>query len=350
MHLQLVNLVKAVKNFDYLDYKYISGLFLILLYFLTLNLNSTNIQNFYNNYLIPVQSKSTNSTKVSDYPTNKPNFNFGNSNLLLISKSSTKNVKIVKPVPIVPIGPAQPNSAFATYPTFAQNFANYNSNNLQNKYWNIVKGIPDNSNNEAEYYTNNKNNLSISNGELSLTATQQTEPNGYKYASARIDTQNKQSFLYGRIDITAQIPTGTGLWPAAWLLPANNKYENLSPSYDTNRYLNGGEMDLIEEVGYLPNQEYGIVHTLADLGNPNGVGSYQTTEVTNGNTAFNTYSLLWTPNYITFEVNNLPFYTYTRLSGSNYYTWPFDQPFYLILNLAVGGSWVEKIKQCTRPA
>jgi beta-glucanase (GH16 family) len=255
----------------------------------------------------------------------------------LLRKPTKKIKHSVKPA--LPIGPIQNSSLFSEYPSWAQNFVDYKSQSLISRYWNINQGPADNSNYEAQYYTNNPMNLHVKDGSLTLAATQQAEPLGYKYASARIDTQNKQSFLYGRIDITAKIPTGAGLWPAVWLLPANNKYENLSPATDSTRYLNGGEMDLIEEVGYLPNTEYGIVHTLSDAVNPNDVGEYNTVIVPDGNESYNLYSLLWTPTTITYELNNIPFFTYNKTVGEGYQTWPFDQPFYLIINLALGGSW-----------
>lgn len=239
----------------------------------------------------------------------------------------------------IPFGPAQTDSSFATYPSWYQDFADYGSSKLDSKDWEINQGPPDNSNNEAEYYTNSSNNLFIKNGALTLKATKQAEPMGYSYASSRIDTKDKKSFLYGRIDIEAEIPNGVGAWPAIWLLPANNKYESLSPASDYERYVNGGEIDLVEEVGFQPNTEYGIVHSVSDLGNPNGVGQFSTVNVPDGNDSYNLYSLLWTPTTITFEVNNVAFFTYTKTTGANYTTWPFDQPFYLILNLALGGSW-----------
>jgi beta-glucanase (GH16 family) len=236
-------------------------------------------------------------------------------------------------------GPAQTDSSFANYPSWSQDFATDKSTTLSSNDWEVESGPAQNGNNEAEYYTDSPTNLNISNGALNLTATKQAEPDNYNYASAHVDTDGKVSFLYGRIDITAKVPNGIGTWPAAWFLPANNKYEDLSPSSDSIRYLNGGEIDLMEEVGFQPNVEYGIVHTLADLSNPNGVGTYNTETVANNNTVYSTYSLLWTPTTITFEVNNVPFYTYTKAAGADYKTWPFDQPFYLILNLAIGGSW-----------
>lgn len=236
-------------------------------------------------------------------------------------------------------GPAQTNSLFSTYPTWAQDFAGETSGTLNSNDWEVVEGPAQNSNHEAEYYTDSPTNLRIDNGVLVLEATQQAEPQNYDYASARIDTDNKVSFLYGRIDIVAKVPNSVGTWPAAWLLPANNTYEDLSPASDTTRYLNGGEIDLIEEVGFQPNVEYGIVHSLSDLSNPGGVGNYNQITVPDNNTTYNTYTMLWTPTTITFEFNNNPFFTYTKPAGSNYTNWPFNQPFYLILNLAMGGSW-----------
>jgi beta-glucanase (GH16 family) len=258
------------------------------------------------------------------YPSNQPN------TTIYIKNSSTKT-RI--------LGPAQTNNMFSVYPSWSQDFENIKSGNISTKYWNVNLGPAQNSNHEAQYYTDNPTNLRVQDGALTLEATKQDEPQGYNYASARVDTDKKVSFLYGRIDIIAKLPVGAGIWPAAWFLPANNKYEDLSPASDTTRYLNGGEIDLVEEVGFNPNVEYGIVHTLADVSNPNGVGSYNTITLPNNDTTYNKYSLLWTPSSITFEVNDQPFYSYSRPAGSDYTTWPFDQPFYMILNLAVGGSW-----------
>jgi beta-glucanase (GH16 family) len=237
-------------------------------------------------------------------------------------------------------GPKQTSPLFSTYPAWAQNFANDPSGKLDSKYWNIFKGVPQSDNHEAQYYTDNPANLHIKDGALSLMATHQAGPNGYKYLSARVDTEHKVSFLYGRIDVTAKVPNGVGTWPAVWFLPSNNKYADLGSRNDSFRYLNGGEMDMIEEVGFNPNVEYGIVHTKSDLTNhPDGVGTFNQVEVLNNNVQYNKYSMLWTPNSITFEVNDVTFFTYDRPPGADYNTWAFDQPFYMIINLAMGGKW-----------
>lgn len=238
------------------------------------------------------------------------------------------------------LGPRQNSPLFSIYPAWSQNFANDPSGKLDSKYWNIFKGVPQSDNREAQYYTDNPDNIRIRNGALSLVATHQAGPGGYKYLSARVDTEHKVSFLYGRIDVTAKIPNSVGTWPAVWFLPSNNKYADLGSPGDSFRYLNGGEMDLIEEVGFNPNIEYGIVHTKSDIRNhPDGVGTFNQVEVPNNDIQYNKYSMLWTPNSITFEVNDSPFFTYDRPPGADYNTWAFDQPFYLIMNLAMGGKW-----------
>lgn len=246
-------------------------------------------------------------------------------------KTTTKKNKI--PKTIAPVLPTQSNGLFSTYPVWSQNFENYESNKLNSSYWNIFQGPPPNINNESEYYTDNSTNLRITNNNLTLEATKSNEPDGYHYASARIDTQNKKSFLYGRIDVIAKVPDGVGTWPAVWLLPSTSKYNN-NPSTSSS----GGEIDLIEEVGFNQNLEYGIVHTESDISNA-GVGKFNTIDIPNNDTTYNLYSVLWTPSSITFEINDAPFFTYNKPSGANYTTWPFNEPYYLILNLALGGTW-----------
>ena len=249
----------------------------------------------------------------------------------LIKKDKTINKKKVKT--FAPILPTQTNPFFSKYPIWFQNFKNYNDSHLNTSFWNVYQGPPPNANNESEYYTGSSNNLRVSNGNLTLEATQNSEPDNFHYASARIDTKNKKSFLYGRIDVVAKVPNGVGTWPAVWMLPATTKYNN-NPS--TSSY--GGEMDLVEEVGFNPNIEYGIVHTESDILN-SGVGKYNTIYIPNNDKFYNLYTLLWTPSSITFEINNAPFFTYSKTSGANYTTWPFSQSYYLILNLALGGTW-----------
>lgn len=236
--------------------------------------------------------------------------------------------------------PTQTNPLFAAHASWSQDFTNQKSGLPDPLYWNVLVGPAENSNKEQQYYTSDFANLRVENGALRLIATHGPQPAGYTYGSARIETQGKQSFLYGRIDITARLPRGVGTWPAVWLLPANEMYAQKSPDSDVMRYRNGGEIDIIEAVGFQPGVMYGVTHTVSDASlHADGTGSYSTTTVPNASTDFNKYTLLWTPTSVTFAVNDTPYYTYERQNGADYKTWPFDQPFYLIANLAMGGTW-----------
>jgi beta-glucanase (GH16 family) len=236
-------------------------------------------------------------------------------------------------------GPSQPNTLFSQYPTWSQNFATDKNKTLNSKYWNVYQGAPP-SNNEAEFYTNNSVNLQIAKGALNLIARQQKVTNNYNYTSARIDTAGKKDFLYGKFEITAQLPDVVpGQWPAIWLYPDNTKYTDMSPLSDPSRIYNGGEIDIAEAVGVYPNLVYGIVHNLAAQNNPGGEGFFNTQKVIGNNNTYNTYGVEWTPTSITFTINNKSYYTYDKQAGANYTNWPFNTHFYLILDLALGGSW-----------
>lgn len=239
-----------------------------------------------------------------------------------------------------PVYPTQDNPLFAAQPTWIQAFLYQKNGILDPKYWNVLVGPAENSNQEQQYYTANRENFRIENGVLRLIATKGSQPEGYQYGSARIETQNKQTFLYGRIDIEAKLPVGVGTWPAVWLLPANTTYAEKSPESNLLRYKNGGEMDVIEAVGHEPDNVYAVAHTAADLiHRTDGTGSFNVIKVPNSATTFNKYTLLWTPTSLSFAVNEKVYFTYTRQTGATYMTWPFDQPFYLIANLAMGGTW-----------
>lgn len=236
--------------------------------------------------------------------------------------------------------PKQTNPLFATSPSWSQDFKDQTSGLPDSQYWNVLVGPAQNSNKEQQYYTSNTANLRVENGALRLIATHEPQPDGYAYGSARLETQGKQTFLYGRMDITAKLPKGAGTWPAIWFLPANNNYANKSPISNPLRYRNGGEIDVMEAVGFQPNLIYGVAHTVSDLQlRSDGTGSFGTINVPKSSSDFATYTLLWTPTRITFAVNGKEFSTYARKDGADYTTWPFDQPFYLIVNLAMGGTW-----------
>ena len=226
---------------------------------------------------------------------------------------------------------------FATCPTFSINFAKQPNGLPSTKVFNIYAGKPV-VNQEAQLYTNSQQNLRVENGSLELKALDETEQ-GFNYTSARIDTQGKEDFLYGKIVVRATLPDGIGTWPAIWMLSANNKYEALSPPSDPERYLNDGEIDIAESVGTQHNVIYGVAHSLAYPVDGSNRNYYNTVTVPGNASTPHDYELDWTPTNLTFTVDGNPYFSINKQPGANYQSWPYDQPFYLILNLALGGTW-----------
>lgn len=226
---------------------------------------------------------------------------------------------------------------FASCPTFTQDYTKQKNGPVSSSIYNIVNGKPE-ANQEAQLYTNSTKNLRIQDGKLVLQALNDPKQ-GFKYTSARIDTKGKKDFLYGKIVVRATLPTGTGTWPAIWMLPSQSKYAALSPETDTNRYLNDGEIDIAESVGTEPHTVYGIAHSLAYSEKGTDRKYYNTVNVPDSDTVFHDYQLEWTPTKLTFSVDGQPFFSINKQAGADYRSWPYDQPFYLVLNLAIGGSW-----------
>jgi beta-glucanase (GH16 family) len=179
-------------------------------------------------------------------------------------------------------------------------------------------------NNELEYYTDGLN-ASVNSGVLTITARK--EPfMGKAYTSARMVTKNKADWLYGRFEIRAKLPKGTGTWPAIWMLPTESVY---------GVWPNSGEIDIMEHVGYDLNNVHFTLHANAFYGG-NGKGG---SKIISGATDdFHIYRLDWTPYGIRGYFDNEKVFEYIN-PNSGYASWPYDKKFHMLLNIAVGGSW-----------
>ncbi|WP_299231746.1 glycoside hydrolase family 16 protein [uncultured Bacteroides sp.] len=159
------------------------------------------------------------------------------------------------------------------------------------------------------------------------------EPYHFLYSSAELHYMGDVKFHYGRLDISAKIPIGKGIWPAIWMLPVDEKYGGWPHS---------GEIDIMEYVwGDNPghNEIFATVHTTDTNVNGNTIPSGTVTSETL-DTEFHLYSLVWEKTYLQILFDNKVIFNYERKQkGSTPETWPFDQPFFLILNIAVGGDW-----------
>jgi beta-glucanase (GH16 family) len=188
--------------------------------------------------------------------------------------------------------------------------------------WGYDLGSSGFGNNEVQNYTNESDNVRIENGLLIIEARKTS--NGW--TSARLKSQGKKSFTYGKIEFRAKLPAGKGTWPALWMLGENVATANWPAC---------GEIDVMEHVGKDP----GNVH--ASLHSPSSYGATQNTAITtvaDFSTAFHTYVLDWTDSKMDFYVDDKLFYTYAP-SIRNDNTWPFNKPFFVIMNVAMGGNW-----------
>jgi beta-glucanase (GH16 family) len=176
-------------------------------------------------------------------------------------------------------------------------------------------------NNELEFYTSRSSNVYVSNGTLKIVANKESYQ-GSAYTSARMKTQGLYSFQYGRIDVMAKLPASTGTWPAIWMLGID---------IATVAWPACGEIDIMEQNGSSKNTIYGTLHYPTEK-NPNGDGA--TTNLSTASSAFHKYSTIWSAASIQLLVDDVVYYT---LPNSN--SIPFNQNFFIILNMAMGGNF-----------
>ncbi len=176
-------------------------------------------------------------------------------------------------------------------------------------------------NNELQHYTNRLENAFVSNGTLKIKAIKENF-SGSAYTSARILTQNKFSFKYGKVEVKAKLPAGIGTWPAVWMLGSN---------ISTVSWPACGEIDIMEHKGSQLNKIYGTVHHPARFG---GNADGGTRDITNATTEFHIYTMEWNATSIKFLVDGNVFHTVANTSSL-----PFNQNFFLIMNLAMGGTF-----------
>jgi len=196
----------------------------------------------------------------------------------------------------------------------------FKSDKLDESVWNFELGAGGWGNNERQFYT--KDNHKLQGGNLIITAKKE----GEKYTSTRITTKTKKEFKYGRIEARAKLPTGQGIWPAFWMLGSNISEVGWPKS---------GEIDILEYVGKEPHTVYNTLHTQDSHGN--SVNSKKTIFETIEQ-GFHVYAIDWTKEKIDFSVDDKVIYTFNP-AEKNENTWPFDQPFFVIVNMAIGGNF-----------
>ena len=182
-------------------------------------------------------------------------------------------------------------------------------------------------NNELQYYTNRTENVKVENGYLLITAKKESY-NGSSYTSARLTTKGLFEQAYGRFEARIKMPYGQGIWPAFWLLGANT---------DEVGWPKSGEIDIMEYRGQEPTKVLGTVH---GPGYSGGTAISKSYSLLNDrfDTDFHIFGIEWGPKYINYYVDNVLYNQITPADVPG--EWVFDHPFYIIINLAVGGNFV----------
>ena len=184
-------------------------------------------------------------------------------------------------------------------------------------------------NNELQFYTDK--NHSFVDGNLVIEAKKESI-SGSEYSSTRIHTDNKFEIKYGRIDIRANMPSATGSWVAFWLM--NKDYSINDPA---DKWPSGGEIDIMEYLGESQNKVFGTTHFGEDLSKHQYESTYYTTTDENFDKVYYVFSIIWEENKITWLINNQEYKTFTS-SDTNGEPYPFNDEFYFIMNLSVGGN------------
>ena len=217
--------------------------------------------------------------------------------------------------------------------------------------WDRGKWTPENwgsrrVNDEDQAYTDRSENVRVEDGMLVIEAHREDYADA-SYTSARLVSMDKGDWLYGRFEIRAKLPNGQGTWPAIWMLPSEpfayaTTCEGMSRwewqgKPDCDAWPGSGEIDIMEHVGYQMNHVHATVHNEAYYW-VNWEQRKARILLDDVDTEFHTYELEWYPNRIDAFVDGSLYFTYVN-EGTGREAWPYDIPYHLILNVAVGGYW-----------
>jgi beta-glucanase (GH16 family) len=165
----------------------------------------------------------------------------------------------------------------------------------------------------------------VQNGQLVIEATKTDT----LYTSGKIKSQGKGDWKYGKIEVRAKLPKGVGTWPAIWMLSTDWKYGGWPAS---------GEIDIMEHVGHDPGNVHGTLHS-EKYNHVKQTQQEGITSVTDCQENFHVYAVDWSENLVQFFVDDKLYHEVSRNPEDDYTGWPFDQPFHVILNVAIGGNW-----------
>ncbi len=204
--------------------------------------------------------------------------------------------------------------------------------------WTIETGGHGFGNNEQQFYTNRSKNVFIKDGILNIVGNKEKYEN-CEYTSAKLTTEGIKTIQHGRIDVVAKVPSGDGTWPAIWFLGEGFRKANWPLC---------GEIDLMEHVGHNPNVIHYSLHSKTNYFHKNNQPTIVVKQKNIVN-QFHEYAMDWQEDEITFYLDGKKQKTFYRSKDATIEQWPFNQGFYLIINLALGGAWGGKIDNSIFP-
>jgi len=231
--------------------------------------------------------------------------------------------------------PLQPPPATGYTLVWSDEFSGADGTSPDSAKWTYDTGGNGWGNHELEYYTNRTQNVQVKGGNLVITAQKETYtgPDGVtrNYTSARLKTQGLFSQAYGRFEARIKVPAGQGMWPAFWML-GNNISSVGWPKC--------GEIDIMENIGKEPGTVHGSLHGPSTTGpTSDATAPFSLPAEQNFADDFHLYAVEWEPGTIRFYVDTNLYATFNQSQWPAGGTWTFDHPFFLILNVAVGGDW-----------
>ena len=247
--------------------------------------------------------------------------------LLALAAGCTKNPPTPTPTPPAPVAEVANGEARA----YAQYTELVWSDEFDGAALDAAKWTPEVRdvwfNNELQATTSSRDNITVLNGNLVITAKRQAY-NGRDYTSGRIVTKGKKDFLFGRVDTRAKLPKGKGLWPAIWMLGSNDS---------TAPWPNCGEIDIMELRGSTPKLNLTTMHFGTSVATHLQKGTTYLLPGTDDFAAdYHIFTSIRSRDQIRFYIDGNLYYTFTSGDASPY---PFNNPFYMILNVAVGGDF-----------
>jgi beta-glucanase (GH16 family) len=217
---------------------------------------------------------------------------------------------------------------------WSDEFDGLNGSGIDTSKWTMETGGNGWGNNELETYTNRTQNASLNNGSLVIKAIKETftgtDGITRNFTSARLKTQAKFEQAFGRFEARLKIPFGQGLWPAFWML---------GNDISTSGWPTCGEMDIMENIGREPSTVHGTMHGPGYSGGNGISAAYSLPAGKNFSDDFHTFAVEWEPNVARFYVDGILYKTRTPADLPAGAKWVFDHPFFILLNVAVGGTW-----------